>query len=369
MAVRPKLDKTGNPIPGEYMIDVRLNGRNGPRERIPFIGTEAQAREAEVELRGSSKPGVAACVSPTFLDAIPEFLRDYGNRVTKGTLTDFHWAWKQLETTFGKIPMANLKPALVEQYKAKRLETGVKKRTINRELTYLAAIVKWAEENRHIPPSAYRIKRFPKKQTTSPIPVVHTPDEIHAVLDQVNPKKRTLALLLYDAGLRRQEATTLTGAQIDLSSKMMRIMGKGRKERLVPILTDRLLDGLKERIKECGKGHLFVNPATNKPYKDIRGALKAAAARAGVDKRIYHHLLRHNLGTHAAIAEMDPRAVQKMFGHADLTTTDFYTHVAGEFLHTQGAKFARLVAGTGEQNKKPSQTVDTKTAEKQSGNK
>lgn len=356
MAVRPKLDKSGKPLPGEYIIDVRLQGRNGPRDRIPFTGTEAQARAAEMELRGRGKPGVGACVSPTFLDAIPEFLRDYGNHVTKGTITDFHWAWKQLETTFGKIPMANLGPALVEQYKAKRLQDGVKKRTINRELTYLSAIIKWAEENRHIPPAAYRIKRFPKKQTKSPAPTVHTPQELQAIIDEIPAHKRGLVLLLYDAGLRRAEALTIRGDQVDLARGVIHIIGKGGKERQVPILTQRLRDELAARIELHGKGYLWINPITSQPYKDIRSMLREAAARADVDKRIYHHLLRHDHGTHAAIAEVDPRAVQQMLGHSNLSTTEIYTHIAGEFVATQGAKLAKLI--------EKGLTVDRKTTKK-----
>ncbi|WP_305043879.1 tyrosine-type recombinase/integrase [Geoalkalibacter sp.] len=367
MAVRPKKDKHGRIIPGEWVIDVRLEGYKGPRERLPFVGTEAEAREIEMALRLKHRPRVADLTAPTVLDALPEFLRDYSNHVTKGTLGDFHWAWKQLEPLFAQARLANITPELVEAYKAKRLADGVKKRTINRELSYLAAILRWAEEQRIIPPMQYRVKRFPKKQTISPVPIVHSPEEIQAVLDQLNPKIRAIALLLYDAGLRRAEATTLTGAQVDLPMGIIRVVGKGGKERIVPILTERLRHELAERIDQVGRGYLFINPATEQPYKEIRVSLRNAAARAGVDKRIYHHLLRHNHGTHAAMAEVDPRAVQKMMGHSNLSTTELYTHLAADFIKSQGKKFASFIK---QPSAKPPQTktVDRITKKKNTEN-
>lgn len=354
MSIRPKLDAHGNPIPGHWIVDVRLHGAGGKRERIPFVGTERAAREFEIALRQGDQQPVAALVAPTFHDSMPEFLRDYSNAVSKNTLVDFHWAWKRLAPTFGCVPLRNLTPTMIEQYKSDRLAAGVGKRTINRELSYLSAIVRWAEERKLIQPLPFRIKRFPKKQTKSPTPTVHTPEEIAAVLAEVNPRVRTIALLLYDAGLRRQEATTLTGAQVDLKRRCLSITGKGSKERLVPILTERLRDALHQALRDTakkeglvgdqalGKGFLFINKRTGRPINDIRRALTAAAARAGVDKRIYHHLLRHDHGTHAALAEVDPRAVQRILGHSNLSTTELYTHLAGSFLAAQGAKFAAL---------------------------
>lgn len=341
MSVRPKKDRHGNIIRGEYIIDFLPDGKKGKRERVPFVGTELEARRIEMELRSQYQLPVRALTSPTCLNALPEFLRDYGNRVAASTLGDFQWAWKQLENTFAHLPLRSINPQLVEIYKAKRLKDGVKKRTINRELSYLSALLRWAEEQKIISEFP-RIKRFPKKQTISPLAIVHAPDEIAAILDQVNPSKIALILLLYDAGLRRSEACNLRGEQIDLKTRLMRIIGKGNKERIVPILTDRLHAALTAAKEAAGKGYLFINPATNQPYKDPRAALKAASSRAGIDKRIYSHLLRHDHATHSALAEVDMRAVQQILGHTNQSTTAIYTHLAATFISSQGTKFATL---------------------------
>lgn len=341
MAVRPKTSK-GQIVPGAYIIDWYPDGRKGKRERIEYQGTEAGARDYELQLLKQHRH-VVKDVRRTLKQLLPDFLAAYRLEVAESTVKDFHWAWKRLEGTFARVTLTQLAPQLIDQYKTDRLAQGVKKRTVNRELSYLSAIIRWAEDQQLCDPLPFRIKRFPKKQTKSPSPTVHTMEEIDAILKEMKPEKRGLFLLMYDAGLRRNEACTLTGAQVDLGTMQIRVLGKGNKERLVPILTERLRDELKEAKKRAGQGPLYVNPRTGKPYLNIRQALKNAADRAGVDKAIYSHLLRHDHGTHMALAGVDPRAVQRIMGHSNLSTTEIYTHLAGDYLKTEGAKFAAAI--------------------------
>ena len=76
---------------------------------------------------------------------------------------------------------------------------------------------------------------------------------------------------------------------------------------------------------------------------DIRRALKEAAERAGISKRVYNHLLRHSFGTHATIAGVHPRSLQIMFGHASLKQVEIYSTIAAETVTAEGMKFANLV--------------------------
>lgn len=349
MAVTAKKDKHGNPIPGEYIIIV---GRGKNRVRLVYVGNHSGAVEAHANLIKQHRPVLKVGVK-TFADILPDFLAAYRAEVAPGTLTDFGWAWLRLEPTFKHLPLTALTPAVINDYKARRLDAGVKKRTINRELSYLSAMVKWAEEMQIIDPLGFRIKRFPKKQTKSPAPTVHTPEEVAKILAHLHKGRVGLFLLMYDGGLRRTEATTLTGAQVDLDYRQMRITGKGGKLRFVPIHTDRLLTELAAAKKERGDGLLFPN-REGKPFTDIRTALRGASERAGVSKDIYHHLLRHDHGTHATMAGVNPRAVQDMLGHSDLSTTQIYTHLAGDFLSEEGQKFASFVQRTKKKTEKRS---------------
>lgn len=344
MSVRQKTSR-GLIVAGTYIIDWYPDGRKGKRERIEYHGTEAGARDYELQLLKQHRV-VVKDHRRTLRQILPDFLAAYRVNVAASTVADFNWAWKRLEKLFARVTLTQLAPALIDQYKADRLAQGVKKRTINRELSYLSAIVRWAEDQRLCDPLPFRIKRFPKKQTKSPAPVVHTVEEVAAILAHLNPERRGLFLLMYDAGLRRAEACTLSGAQVDIGTLQLRIVGKGNKERLVPILTERLKEELETAKSRAGKGTLYLNPRTGQPYKDIRRALKNAAERAGVDKAIYSHLLRHDHGTHSALAGVDPRAVQRILGHSNLSTTEIYTHLAGDYLQREGSKFANSIAAT-----------------------
>lgn len=280
----------------------------------------------------------------TFEKILPQYLHEYRNEVSTGTVKDFGWAWKQLGPHFARLVIAKLTPDVVEQYKAKRLDDGVKKATINRELCYLGNIIKFAENKDLIHPLPFRVKKFRRRDTRSPVPTVHTPEEISRILAEIKPNKRGLFLLMYDAGLRRSEACNLKGSRVDVDSRQIRVLGKGNKERVIPILTDRLLRELVLAKGVSGSGMLYVNPKTGEPFKSILTSLRSASKRAGVDKHVYHHLLRHDHGTHAAMAGVDARAVQRLLGHADLGTTEIYMHLSGDYLKSEGSKFSDYIS-------------------------
>jgi site-specific recombinase XerD len=362
VAVKQKCNSRGEPVPGVFVIDWRPHGRSGKRERLEYIGTEPGARDYAMELQRQARPSISARPSPTVGDLLPEWLVEYRVDMAQSTVHDFHWAYKRLEPHFGKIPINRLTPAMIEAYKAARLQDGVKKRTINRELSYLSTIIRWAEDRQHVDPLPFRIKQFRKRDTVAPRPVVHTMDELQQILEHLNPDRRGLVLLMYDAGLRRTEALTIKGNQVDLATRQIRVIGKGNKERILPIITERLYIELRDAKKAAGKGYLYTNKITGKPYVNIRVALRNAAERAGVDKRIYHHLLRHDHGTHTAMAGVDLRAVQKMLGHSSFSTTELYTHLAGDFLRSEGQKFADMLepsAGGTKNNGKSKDKTDT----------
>ena len=351
MAVRPKKNSKGEIIPGHFIIDWRPDGKKGKRERLEYIGTDVAARQYEADLKRGFKQSVATRMHPQIVELLPEFIAEYKVNVSAGTIEDFWYAWKRLEPHFGLVRANALTASQVELYKASRLEAGVKKRTINRELTYLNAVINWAEDRKLIDPLPFRIKHFRKRDAAAPIPVIHTTNEIQKILDHIKPNARPIALLLYDAGLRKTEACTLKGNQVDLAAAVIYVKGKGGKERMVPIMTARLHQALAEAKAASGDGHLFISARTGQPPKSIKGALLGAAKRAGIDKRIYPHLLRHDHGSHAAMAGVDPRAVQKMLGHSDLKTTEIYTHLAGEFLKSEGQKFRAFLDSSQEKEK------------------
>jgi integrase/recombinase XerD len=149
-------------------------------------------------------------------------------------------------------------------------------------------------------------------------------------------RDRALVELMYGAGLRVSEATGLHRRSVDLDERIVRALGKGSKERIVP-LGRPAVDALRRYIA-MGRPHLdrrtrpelFLN-ARGGPLTRA-GAfliLRRLAEKAGLEPlRVHPHLLRHSFATHLLEGGADLRSVQEMLGHADLSTTELYTHVS-----------------------------------------
>ena len=335
-----------NISPRKFQIDYYPEGRKGKRERHIFIGTEAEALDMEKTLRRTAPR--REIVNASIRKLVPEFFESYKNDHQPKTIIDAGFAFKHMEPIFASLPICRVTPAHIEQYKGLRLTEGVKKRTVNKELSYLSSLISWAVENNYANPLDFKLRKFPMKQTKAPIPHVPSAADLEKVFQEIPMKIRGLFLLMYDNGLRKTEAYTLTASQVDLQGGIIRIIGKGDKEAVIPIITDRLRRGLATQVKLHPTGYLWPSPWSKGgvgPYKDIAGSIKSAAVRAGFDARIYPHLLRHSFGTHGMNAGMSQKAVQGMLRHTTMATTDIYTHIAAEFLKGEGAKFSTALEG------------------------
>ena len=149
-------------------------------------------------------------------------------------------------------------------------------------------------------------------------------------------RDRALAELLYGAGLRVSEAVSLERGGVDLENRLVRCLGKGDKERIVPI-GRQAAEALRRYL---ARGRPFLDPRhRSELFLNAKGGpltragafliLRRLAARAGLEpERIHPHLLRHSFATHLLEGGADLRSVQEMLGHADLSTTELYTHVS-----------------------------------------
>jgi integrase/recombinase XerD len=184
----------------------------------------------------------------------------------------------------------------------------------------------------------------PKRWRT--LPEVLSVEEVRQLLasptldDPLVFRDRALLELAYGAGLRVSEWITLGVRDLMLDEGLIRVFGKGSKERLVPIGRSAIgavaiyLRELRPRLEKGeGKGILLLNsrgrPLTRMgAWKILRGHVE----RAGLEKHVSPHTLRHSFATHLLEGGADLRAVQEMLGHADIATTQIYTHVDREYL-------------------------------------
>jgi integrase/recombinase XerD len=158
-------------------------------------------------------------------------------------------------------------------------------------------------------------------------------------------RDRALVELLYGAGLRVSEAIGLVKASVDLEGRIVRVVGKGGKERLVPL--GRPAAEALRRYMALGRPHLDRRHRPDLFLNARGGALTRAGAffilrrladRAGLEPgRVHPHLLRHSFATHLLEGGADLRSVQEMLGHADVATTERYTHVSDR--HRRDAYF------------------------------
>jgi len=185
------------------------------------------------------------------------------------------------------------------------------------------------------------------------LPDTLTVPEVEAILaapsidDRLGWRDRALLELGYGAGLRVSELCGLGLTDLVLTESLVRVVGKGSKERVVPIgrgvhnAVSVYLHTVRPELDRGGsRQRVFLNHR-GAPLSRVGawGIVKRAAARAGIGKAVTPHTLRHSFATHLLEGGADLRAVQEMLGHADLSTTQIYTHVDREYLRSVHRQF------------------------------
>jgi integrase/recombinase XerD len=178
------------------------------------------------------------------------------------------------------------------------------------------------------------------------LPQVLTRGEVERLLSQprgTDPhalRDRALLELMYASGLRASEAIGLEIGDVDVDERILRARGKGSKERFVPIgqaalraLAVYLERGRPKLVKDGLEGHLFVNFRGGQLTRQgLYKIVRRHAVTAGLADRMSPHTLRHTFATHLLAGGCDLRSVQEMLGHADVSTTQLYTHLSSERL-------------------------------------
>lgn len=277
-------------------------------------------------------------------ELIVPFLDYYRTAAATATVKDAIWVIDgHLIHFFGAMQPRQITPAIIENYKQLCLGKDLSKRTINKHLSILSSIIKWAVTMDYCQPLAFKIALFPSKQTKAAPVRPLTKRQVDAIFKEIEPEYKLLFLLMSDMGLRRNEAMNLTAGDVNESHKIVTVKGKGSKYRTIPWTTTRLEEELLKALEKHHTGHLIVNNSTGKPFYSIRKALIRAAKKAEIDRDIDHHLLRHTFLTLAAEKGISPHALQQIAGHSSIETTNkIYTHVRRDFVRDEIEKIKDL---------------------------
>jgi integrase/recombinase XerD len=191
-----------------------------------------------------------------------------------------------------------------------------------------------------------KLEMDPAEPLLAPRPDQTLPETLHAtevakLLDSIDPTaplgRRDWAILelFYASGLRLSELCKLRLEMIDFDGGFLRITGKGNKTRVVRVgtkareaLADYLANERPALVTKKTSSHLFLSiRGTSLSPDRVRQIVKERAKLAGIDQNIYPHLLRHSFATHLLEGGADLRVIQELLGHADISTTQIYTHV------------------------------------------
>jgi integrase/recombinase XerD len=171
--------------------------------------------------------------------------------------------------------------------------------------------------------------------------------EAPAATSRYGVRDRAILELAYSSGLRASELASLTLTQVDLENGFVRVVGKGSKERVVPLgdtarhaIEAYLTSARPKLVKPRTGSALFLSDRGKEiSRKTIWQLVRKHAARAGIERPVKTHLLRHSFATHLLGGGADLRAIQEMLGHASITTTQIYTAVEAKRLVSEHAKY------------------------------
>jgi len=175
---------------------------------------------------------------------------------------------------------------------------------------------------------------FKSPKVSKKLPTVLTKEEVKKMIDLMDNKKhRLILMMLYSSGMRLSELLNLKVADLELSEKIGWVRsGKGEKDRLF-ILSDRVIQEMENMLAEKqGVDYVFSGKKGRLSGRLIQKIVAGAAKRAGIEKRVSPHTLRHSFATHLLESGENIRKIQELLGHASLSTTQLYTHISAEEL-------------------------------------
>jgi integrase/recombinase XerD len=224
------------------------------------------------------------------------------------------------------------------------LARGLSSKSVVRNISTIKTFFRFLVSEGIIKSSPARLLESPRLSRR--LPDVLSKAEVERLLSQPDPSKplgqrdRAMLELLYATGLRVSELVGLKTSNINLDAGYVRTLGKGSKERIVPMgekameaLKEHLSDGRQKMEKGATSPYLFLNlrgePITRQGFWKI---IKRHGRDALIKKKITPHSIRHSFASHLLEAGADLRSVQVMLGHADISTTQIYTHVTRERL-------------------------------------
>lgn len=229
-------------------------------------------------------------------------------------------------------------------YVTKLYEENMARTSISRKISSIRSFFRYLNREVDLDDAPFRSLYHPKKEER--LPSFFYEEELQQLFaasggdDEKSIRNRAILELLYATGIRVSECVSIEVNQVDFAYSILRVMGKGRKERIVPFgqyahdALQRYMDEARPKLmKDKNHQRLFVNMRGGElTARGVRHILSEMMEEASLHAKIYPHMLRHTFATHLLNNGADLRTVQELLGHAHLASTQVYTHVTKEHL-------------------------------------
>jgi integrase/recombinase XerC len=278
---------------------------------------------------------------------IEEFLRHL--RTERGssehTLRAYQKDLEEFRLFYGSDDVTKIDMFDIRAFVAEQSKKGLSKTTVSRRLSVVRSFFKYLCSQEILKVNPAKIVPLPK--ANRPLPKPLSVDDIFTLIDSIKgvgfqaSRDKAILELLYASGLRVSELVGLDVGDINLQEKIVKVMGKGKKERIVPFggsalntlkiyIVERLIIKNKSDIKETNA--LFLNTRGGRLTDRSANRIVTKFARLiGIQGSIGPHALRHSFASHLLQAGADLRVIQEFLGHSSLSTTQNYTHL--DFVH------------------------------------
>lgn len=262
-------------------------------------------------------------------------------RVSPHTLAGYSHDIEALLQRAGDKTLDALQAQDIRRFVAQLHAKGLSGRTLGRTLSAWRGFYRWLARHRGVTQNPCQAVRAPKAKRA--LPAALSPEQAHALLeaeatDALEIRDKAMFELLYSSGLRLAELVSLDcDGALDLAAGEVTVTGKRRKTRLVPVgekarLALQTWLVARQTMARADEAALFVSQRGQRlSARMVQLRLARWAQKQGLDARVHPHVLRHSFASHVLQSSGDLRAVQEMLGHANIGTTQIYTHL--DFQH------------------------------------
>ncbi|MFH0840345.1 MAG: tyrosine recombinase XerC [Candidatus Omnitrophota bacterium] len=258
------------------------------------------------------------------------------------TIVNYSVDLRDFAKFLGETSVENVSYLFLRKYLANMKEKNYSKRTVARKLASLRSFFKFLYREGYIkanPSSGIATPKLDKK-----LPIFLGPDEVSRLIESPNEKDasglrdRAIMETLYSTGMRVSELVGMSLNNVDFIGGVVKVFGKGKKERLAPI-GDKALRAIRNYLDKRGVARLndkkavFLNKGGQRlTDRGVRRIMEKYIKRVSLREGVSPHTLRHSFATHLLNRGADLRSVQELLGHMNLSTTQIYTHVTTERL-------------------------------------